>query len=552
MVKQQAAIREIWMVSREYGTLAGAGGVKDVVSQLAMSLGRWSGRSVHVVLPCYGFMDPEELGFSLLADPLHPESSLGFEVDLNYADSERRERIRVWTSRQERVNIYLLDAEHFREKQAVYTYTAEEEASQSWQIKGEGHFDYFAMNILLQKGSLALMMLLDAHPDVIHCHDGHTAVLPAMIAEHSGLRHYFRSSGCVITVHNAGMGYHQEVADLDFAHAATGLPMSTILHSRLEGRFDPFLAGATTAVMNAVSENYARELRETSDDRLTGWLGHILLERGVVLEGVTNGIDPDVFSAKDHKRAGIAAPFDPLGDKELNGKVQCKESLLQLLAEKNEVAGVRQSGFLASDSATPLVSFIGRLSGQKGVDILTGALAELLAERKDFSFLLLGTGSRQDEEGLVQLAEQKENLGRVCILRGYDTKLANKIYAAGDFFLVPSRYEPCGLTDFIAQLFGNLPIVNHVGGLVKVIDGETGFAYQRQSVSELAQAIRRALQLYEKDPAAIRRMQRQAVELIHEQYTWTTVSKQYMELYQKAVEKRMAERKGTPGYQGSN
>jgi len=180
----------------------------------------------------------------------------------------------------------------------VYTYTAEEEESFSWQKTGEGHIDYFAMNILLQRGAVDLMVLLDAHPDVIHCHDGHTAVLPAMISEQSGLRHYFRDTGCVVTVHNAGQGYHQEVADLAFAQASTGLPLSFVRRCRLDDCFDPFLAGAPYALMNTVSENYARELRETIDDHLTGWLGHTLLERNIMLEGVTNGIDPEAFSAK--------------------------------------------------------------------------------------------------------------------------------------------------------------------------------------------------------------------------------------------------------------
>jgi len=540
MAKQQQSIRSIWMLSREFGTLAGAGGVKDVVSQLSVTLARWSGRSVHVVLPCYGFMDPVQLGFRLLADPLYPDKELQFDVDLNYPKKQRREAVKVWTARIDRVNLYLIDAERFREKQNVYTYTAEEEASFSWQKAGEGHIDYFAMNILLQKAALDLMILLGAHPDVIHCHDGHTAVLPAMIAEQPGIRHYFRNTGCVVTVHNAGQGYHQEVADLAFARATTDLPMPLIRLSRLDDCFDPFLAGASYAVLNTVSENYALELRETIDDHLTGWLGHTLQERDIVLEGITNGIDPDTFSAKDPLKTHVAASFDPLGDKALKGKITCKKVLLQQLSEGKKLPGIKQSGVLTNDPDVPLITFIGRLSAQKGVGVLTGALKKLLVERSDFQFLLLGTGNRYDEEGLIRLAEQKENMGRVCILRGFDTILANKVYAAGDFFVIPSQYEPCGLTDFMAQLFGNLPIVHSVGGLVKVIDGETGFSYDKQSVATLSKAIAGALDVYAAKPATIRKMQRQAVELIHKRYTWDTVSKKYLELYKQAKRQKRA------------
>jgi starch synthase len=542
MAKKQPPIRDIWMVSREYGDLAGAGGVKDVVSQLSVTLARWTGRFVHVVLPCYGFIDPEPLGFKRLSDPLCPEEALCFSVDLNYPGEERREEVTVWSAKVNRVTLYLIEAERFKEKKHVYTYTAAEEKSFSWQKAGEGHIDYFAMNILLQKAALDLMVILGAHPDVIHCHDGHTAVLPAMIAEHPGLRHYFRSTGCVVTIHNAGLGYHQEVADLDFAQATTGLPSSLIRRFRLEECFDPFLAGAAYAIMNTVSENYARELRETIDDHLTGWLGHTLLENGVYLEGVTNGIDPASFSAMDHEKTHIAASFDPLGGGDLSGKAHCKASLLQQLASKKDIPGIKQSGVLHLDSGLPLVTFIGRLSAQKGVGVLTGALKKLLADgaKTDFQFLLLGSGGKSDEKALMKMAEAKENRGRICVLRGFDTVLANKVYAAGDFFVIPSQYEPCGLTDFMAQLFGNLPIVHGVGGLVKVVDGETGFSYAQQSVATLATAIEQALLLHKRKPQTIRRMQRQAVQLIHKQYTWATVSKKYLALYGRARETKMA------------
>lgn len=541
MDEQQNSIRSIWMLSREYGELAGAGGVKDVVSQLSVSLAKQSGRSVHVVLPCYGFMKPGQLGFTLLSDPLNPEKDLQFSVDLNYPEEFRQEDVKVWVTVKDMVTIYLIDSERFREKQNVYTYTAEEEASFSWQKTGEGHIDYFAMNILLQKAAINLMVILDARPDVIHCHDGHNAVLPAMISEQQGFRHYFRGTGCVITVHNAGQGYHQEIADIAFAQASTDLPLSLIRKASLEDSFDPFLAGAPYAVMNTVSENYARELQETVDDHLTGWLGHELLERNIVLEGVTNGIDPDAFSAKEHTQSHIAASFDPLGAAALDGKKECKSALLQKLAGADVIPGIRQSGVLDPDPNAPLITFIGRLSTQKGVAVLTSALKKLLKKRGDFRFLLLGSGNRHDEEGLVQLAEKEENKRRVCILRGFDTVLANKVYAAGDFFVIPSQYEPCGLTDFMAQLFGNLPIVHAVGGLVKVLDGKTGFSYEKQSSDALCEAIERALHLYETDPSAIRSMQRLAVELIHERYAWDTVSKEYLELYKKAKRNKISD-----------
>ncbi len=534
MSKAQGALRQIWMVSREYGSLAGAGGVKDVALQLAQTLARWNGRSVHVVLPRYGFVEPEKHGFQLLSDPLNEKKVLSFDVDLNYSSQERREQVQVWKAVNNRVNLYLIEAQRFSEKQSVYTYTEAEEKKESWQKAGEGHYDYFAMNILLQKASLDLMMILRVRPDVIHCHDGHTAVLPALIAEHPGLRHCFRETGTVVTIHNAGKGYHQEVADLEFARECTGLPMRVVVGSRLGLSFDPFLAAASSAVMNTVSENYARELQETTDDELTGWLGQTLLKRGVLLEGVTNGIDPEECSPKDHLKSGVAASYDPLDASTLSGKQLCKQDMLDLTARGRLLPGVERSGYLDPDPSVPLLTFIGRLSEQKGVDVLIGALTKMLAVDNDFHFLLLGSGNHADEIALANLAEKRENRGRVCILRGFSPALANKIYAAGDFFLIPSQYEPCGLTDFMAQLFGNLPVVHRVGGLVKVIHGRTGFSYREQTVAALCSVIRQALSVYRTDKKSLHRMQAQAVQTILDRHTWDTVSKKYLKLYKKA------------------
>ncbi len=530
--RPSSAIRSIWMLSREYGTLAGAGGVKDMVRQLARSLARWSGRSVHVALPCYGFMNPEALGFSLLADPLDLARPLEYEVDMDYVHQERRERVRVWTARQERVTIYLLESPRFLEKQGVYTYTLADQQKNLVQRQGQGHYDYFAMNILLQKGALDLMLLLGVRPDIIHCHDGHTALVPAMIREHGGLRHFFRQTGTLVTIHNGGLGYHQEVNDLDFAQAVTGLPERVIIASCLGSDFDPFLAAAPYALFNTVSENYARELQETDDDRLTGMLGHLLLERGVRLAGITNGIDPGEYDPLAPEQSGLAAAFDPAAAGPLTGKQRCRRDLLRRCGVNARIPGIRQGGFLDCPGTWPLLTFVGRLSEQKGVDLLLSALAELLARDPAFAFLLLGTGGEAQEEAVLKLAEAYP--GRVCVLLGYDPVLANQVYAAGDFFLIPSRYEPCGLTDFMAQLFGNLPIVHAVGGLVKVVNDETGLSYEGDGAEPLIHTLDRALALYRTKPEKVRVMQRRAVQVIRERYTWQRVMQHYLKLYKRA------------------
>ncbi|XOF32820.1 MAG: glycogen synthase [Candidatus Electrothrix sp. YB6] len=530
-------VRNIVMVTREYDGLAGAGGVKDVCRQLAEALAWQAHCDVQVILPCYGFMYPVGLGFQRLQVPSRKEASRGtvFTVDMNYPSRERREPVSIWMKEDRGLTIYLLDSPRFAEKKAVYTYTAEEETEKDWQKAGSGHFDYFAMNVLLQKACLDMLILLDLRPDIIHCHDGHAAILPAMIREQSGYRHFFCQTGAVVTIHNAGIGYHQEVEDLGFARSVTGLPDALIRSGQFNNAFNPFVAAAGYAQMNTVSENYARELQGSLEDSRTGWLGHELLRREVRLAGITNGINPEDFDPQQPEKLGTDAAFNPeTGD--LGGKWICKEKMLAACSLCRDWPLVRQHGSLTSDPALPLFTFIGRLTAQKGVDILLRAVSLLAAEGEHgLQLLLLGSGEKYLEAQLRELADDDSLNGRLCFLQGYDPMLATKIYAAGDFFLIPSLYEPCGLTDYIAQLLGNIPLVRHVGGLVKVRNGETGFAYQEHTPEALAGIIRWVLGLYRDAPEQLTTIRRAAVQRIRTHHTWQQVMEEYLELYQQAL-----------------
>jgi starch synthase len=197
---------------------------------------------------------------------------------------------------------------------------------------------------------------------------------------------------------------------------------------------------------------------------------------------------------------------------------------------------VVQRGSLVPAPDLPLYTFIGRVTEQKGVDVLIRAL-ELLPAAARLQVLVLGSGDPTIEKELVRVSRGRNKRFRLCYLRGYDPLLANRIYAAGDFFLIPSLYEPCGLTDYIAQLLGNLPIVHLVGGLVKVVDGETGFGYRPHTPAALAETMERADVLYRGEPDKIHAMQQAAVRRIHAHHTWKRVMGRYLDLYEKARRK---------------
>lgn len=541
MAASHKQIKNIWMLSREYGELAGAGGVKDVACQLAESVAKWNNRSVNVVLPCYGFMDARGLGFERVQDPLFPQIDLHLMVEMHQPDKDIYEEVWFYHRKSNKVNIFLVDTERYRQKNDIYTYTEEDEKKQKWQKKSSGHHDYFAMNVLLQKASLDLMIALEQKPDVIHCHDGHTALLPALINELQGYRTYFRGTGCLVTIHNAGHGYHQEIADNRYAKSITGLSEDIIQNNQLDLKFDPFLVAGQYALLNTVSENYARELQETESDELTGWLGHELKSRNIELSGVTNGIDPDSFihSLRNESATDEFTFFPELPSDDMAGKRRCKVVLLDEIAKKKNLFGVETYGHLTNDADMVLFTFVGRLSEQKGVDLLIEVMSVWMKQATDVQLLVLGSGAVDLERQLIKLTDDERLRGRICYLKGYSSKLANNVYAAGDYLVIPSRYEPCGLTDFIGQLFGNIPVVHHVGGLVKVLHDVTGIAYNGNNPDELLKSLTKAHALYG-DPVAKRKMQQRAVEEIQSKYIWKKVMRKYLTLYAKAAE--MSER----------
>ncbi len=527
-IVEKKAVKNIWMLSREYGELAGAGGVKDVVYQLSKALACLPDYSVKVVLPYYGFMEDLVDDFVPVKDPFSRARSLQLSIPMNEPGRLVSEPVSFCYARRENVHIYLIKALRFTEKRSVYTYTKQEE--NGWKKLAAGHHDYFAMNLLLQKGALELIIALGEHPDVLHCHDGHTALVPALVRELAGYRTYFRKTRCLTTIHNAGLGYHQEIADIDYARAITGFPDEVVANYQLDAKFDPLLVAGAFAPVNTVSENYAFELQHSNGDQLTGWLGHEFNKRGILLEGVTNGIDPDYFSpmADSIEEELRFDPADP--QEELAGKDNCKKRLFQDRRDLVSYDGVQRFGCLSASPDGPLFTFVGRLNEQKGVDVLLEVLPMFLLQYPKATFAILGSGDLTFESRLAELAAAPVTAGRICYFCGFSPELASLVYRAGDYFVIPSRYEPCGLTDFIAQLYGSIPVVNHVGGLVKVVDGVTGLAFNGATPDALLGGLQRACALEQQLPTK-REMQRRAVEIINKQYTWSKVVYNYLDLY---------------------
>jgi starch synthase len=433
------------------------------------------------------------------------------------------------------VDVYLLDSPRTRSKRAIYTFTAEEEQEDPRKRRGTGHWDAHYLNLILQRGALELARKVNS-PDVFHCHDGHSAFLPAMLELCSPYREELRDSRALITIHNAGRGYHQEIHDLDLAAALTQLPEEVLSAGMLNRAVDPFLVGAAYSPINTVSEGYAQEINSGQLDELTGGLGAAFRDRGVRLLGITNGIAPQAFDPRYPEHSGLPFAFDPAGN-DMSGKRSCRDRFMNLLSGMEHgnpvMTGLEIFGSLDKKTELPLYTFVGRLTEQKGVDILAGAVDWYLSKDKKMQFLILGQGERAIEEYLLEIARRPQAKGKLCLLIGYNGQAAKYVYGCGDFFLVPSQYEPCGLTDLFAQMMGNLPIVHAVGGLVKVLPGVTGYSYKEHSVEALVTAIEETISDYLGNPQQLERLRRQAFAEVFEHYTWEKVLKQgYLPLYQ--------------------
>ena len=505
----------VWHVTREYAGLAEAGGVKDVARGLAEAQAR-AGCRTTVVLPLYGFM-PE----ALKSGDRVASFTLALP-DQDHGNARIPEDVRVVATQLGGVRMLVVESSRFSSARDVYTHTQRDEDENHWKTRGSGHWDAHQKNITLQRAALEAALALGERPDVFHCHDGHTAFLPALIREDPRLVEPFRQTRAVVTIHNAGAGYHQEVWNAEFAELLTGLPARVIQRGMLGTSVDPLLLSGDYGSLVTVSEQYAREVMAERETEMSGGLGKAFRERGISLGGITNGIDPGPWDPRAAGSPGLPFPFDPLtGD--LDGKRKCREVLFRSLA-------------FPTDPGGPLYAYVGRLAGQKGIDVLFHALKDLLRSSGARVFAIVGRGEKDMESMLAWLAAEPSTAGRLAFVPRYDSDLASLLYAASDFFLIPSAYEPCGLTDFIAQLRGSIPIVHHVGGLVKVRDGETGFSYQEHSPAALAAAVDRTTRLLRSDPALLERIRRTAFQEIYSRHTWDRVfPESYLPLYETAI-----------------
>jgi starch synthase len=480
---------KVLFVSPEVEPFVKAGGLGDMVGALPKELAAM-GHDVRIVCPLYGSV--KRVGEWRMRD-----EALGVDV------GPETRWARVWETGLPgaAVPVYFLEHDWFFARNEVYS---------AWSDNAHR----FAF---MSRAALTLCEQLEWIPDVFHCHDWTTGLLPVMLNTILRDRPIGRSA-TVFTIHNLE---HQGYADKGLVPYAR-LPWSEFRADSMEsfGQVNMMKAGLYHSTkLTTVSPTYAEEIRTPGG----GFgLDHVLRLRGGDLIGIVNGID--------------TASWDPATDKalpanftaaDLAGKAVCKRRLQEQVG-------------LAVEARVPVIGLVSRFATQKGLDLFAEALPALMDEQRPLQVVILGSGDPELEGAFRRAARAYP--GRVAAHVGFDAKLARLIQAGADIFVMPSRSEPCGLTQMYAMRYGTPPVVRATGGLVDTVenyetgrDHGTGFVFQDATALALFGTIGWACATYHDRPADFAGLQQRGMA---RDFAWRQSAARYVDVYRWAVAAR--------------
>jgi starch synthase len=479
----------VLQISAEIYPLLKTGGLADVAAALPGALGR-AGCDVRALLP----------GFAVLRDALADSRPVG-QVAAPWGDvaTVRRGRIEVLS-----LDAYVVDAPSLYDRPGGGPY--QDAAGQPWP-------DNHRRFALLGQAGASLAQGLDPQwqPRILHSHDWHAAAANAYLA--FARRRRPLPVGSVYTIHN--LAYQGLFAGHHFHEL--GLPAEAFGIGGVEfhGQVSFMKAGLSYADrLTTVSPTYAREIQSTQQGC---GLDGLLRERAAVLSGILNGVDDAVWNPA----TDVLLPHTySAGD--LAGKARCKAALQSELG-------------LASSASAPMFGMVTRLAEQKGLPLVLAALPDIV--ERGGQFVLLGSGDATYEAACRAAAAAHPEA--VAVRIGYDEAFAHRVFGASDVTLVPSRYEPCGLTQMYGLRYGSLPLVRRVGGLADTVvdcsleemaEGRaTGFVFERFDADDMRRAVRRAFALHGRpgDWAAVRAC------AMSQRFDWDAAAAEYVALYRR-------------------
>lgn len=470
----------ILFMASEASPFAKTGGLGDVAGSLPFALSLCEENNVCVAMPLYGFVkrnfDVEYIGNTFV--PLSWRSSYAgvFKKTLKRGKAE--------------VTYYLIDNDYYFDRNSMY-----------------GECDDGERFAFFSKACLECLPLMGFYPDIIHCNDWQTGFVPLFLKTHYSHIDMYQNIRTVFTIHNIE---YQGKADPDFLSDVLGVDE----HMRGICTFDGLINAMKCAVvlcdrLTTVSDTYSHEIRYSY---FAHRLESVINDNAYKLSGVVNGIDYSIYNPEND--TDITQTYNA---KNIAGKDRCKEALRQKLS-------------LPQSETAPVIAIISRLVPHKGIELVERVINELSS--LDIQLVVLGTGNREYED----MFRNKEYLypDKIRGLITFDSTLAKEVYSGADFLLMPSKSEPCGLSQLIAMRYGTIPIVHETGGLVDTVSpfnpetGKgTGVTFKVFNAHDMLGAVIRASELYH-DRVSMTKIRENAMA---RDSSWETSAKKYMNIY---------------------
>jgi starch synthase len=477
----------ICLATSELAPLAKTGGLADVSAALSAYLYR-EGHDIRVLMPLYSSIKREHLDIEPVENLQNLVTSVG-PWDIGYSI----DRVILPGSG---LPVYLLRCPILYDRPSLYT-SADDE-----------HLRF----LLLSRAAIEMCQHMRFAPDIFHCHDWHTALIPLYLRTIYSWDKLFAITRSVMTIHNIGyQGVFSAgiLGDLSLGNDEHRLHQDDFA----QGKINFLKTGLLFAhLITTVSPTYAREIQ---GEEYGMGLDDILRTRSDVLIGILNGVDYNEWDPQ----TDTLIP-QTYSSRNLSGKAVCKRELMRELG-------------LAVDAEQPLIGVVSRLASQKGIDLMQRVLPALLSQR-NFSLAVLGSGESRYELFFQSL--QRAAPGRVSFYHGYNDKLAHWIEAGSDIFLMPSIYEPCGLNQMYSLRYGTIPIVRETGGLadsVQLVNPAaatgTGILFRDYDEVGLAWAINRALDLFE-DQVLWQKIMRNGMAM---DFSWHHQGDKYVKIFRR-------------------
>jgi len=484
---------KIAFVASEAFPYAKTGGLADVAGALPKALEKL-GCNVKLFIPKYGIIDEKKFHLTFIKE---------IEIPVHVAGATRKVFLHKSVLPGSNVEVNFIDCPHYFFRKSIYTNDPDED-------------ERF---ILFNKAVIELINFSDWVPDIIHCNDWQSGLLPLYLKENYKTNKKFSGTAALFTIHN--VGYQGHFSEETYYRAE--------IKKDLVLPFDPekstgfsFMKTAVlySDIINTVSQTYALEILtpEYGSD-----MEKILSERKTDLFGIVNGIDYSEWNPLIDEYIPYHFNFDKLG-----GKSRNKKHLLE--------------GFnLSYDEKIPLIGIVSRMAGQKGFDIVAESLNELM--KLDAQWIILGNGEDRYENLFRSLAHSFPD--KVGSYIGFSNDLSHLIEAGADMFLMPSRYEPCGLNQLYSLRYGTVPVVRRTGGLADTVrdwhefnsmenKGGTGFSFNDYTSKALISTVSRAVETF-KEKEVWKQIQKNGMAL---DFSWEHSAKDYLDLYKRALTKK--------------